>query len=159
MWWGGGQARSDLGNSRDDQLEQIKLVMSHHHVSQTKLCFLSRPNKQVKNSFFLFQKNKDQNEWLDSYNRALLEIKEEIKSELVTMINQERRLQSIKVKYSICYLDITEYESSHEGGIVNMYLVLLWEAALQSFIDFVFHSVIICDLCLQELPDAVLRSW
>ena len=42
--------------------------------------------------FFLFQKNKDQNEWLDSYNRALLEIKEEIKSELVTMINQERRL-------------------------------------------------------------------
>ena len=54
-----------------------------------------------------------------------MEIKEEIKSELVTLINQERILQSIKVKYSICYLDITEYESSHEGGIVNMYLVLL----------------------------------
>ena len=39
-----------------------------------------------------------------------------------------------------------------------MYLVLLWEAALQSFIDFVFYSVIICDLSLQELPDAVPRS-
>ena len=26
----------------------------------------------------------------------------------------------------------------------------------KSFIHFVFHSVIICDLSLQELPDAVL---
>ena len=28
---------------------------------------------------------------------------------------------------------------------------------LKSFIDFVFDSAIICDLSLQELPDAVLR--